>query len=81
MFKLKIRQFRLKEHMSQEQLGLKCELSQNYISLLEKGCQRVKSPTLKTMEVLCKGLNCCLYDLIICDCKKCKEKRKEKSEK
>ncbi|MBY6838758.1 helix-turn-helix transcriptional regulator [Clostridium botulinum] len=77
MFKLKIRKFRLKEHMSQEQLGLKCELSQNYISLLEKGVLRTKSPRLKTLHVLCKGLNCCLYDLVICDCEKCKQKRKE----
>ncbi|MBN1076037.1 XRE family transcriptional regulator [Clostridium botulinum] len=80
MFKLRIREFRLKKHISQEQLGLNCELSQNYISLLEKGCQRVKSSTLKTLEIICKSLNCCIYELIDgCSCEKCQQKRKENS--
>ncbi|WP_252251181.1 helix-turn-helix transcriptional regulator [Clostridium sp. VAP52] len=75
MLKLRIREFRIKKHMSQEQLGLKCELSQNYISLLEKGDMRTKSPTLKTIESIANALGCCIYSLIDgCDCDNCKVK-------
>ncbi|WP_252225279.1 MULTISPECIES: helix-turn-helix transcriptional regulator [unclassified Clostridium] len=79
MLKLRIREFRIKKHMSQEQVALKANKCQTYISLLEKGCLRVKSPTLKTIEAVAKALGCCIYDLIVCDCEKCQQKRKEHS--
>ncbi|OSA95733.1 UNVERIFIED_ORG: hypothetical protein B2H93_04745 [Clostridium botulinum] len=78
MLKLNIEKIRIIKRMSQEDVALKSGYSQNYISLLEKGKLRKKSPTLRAIERIAYAMNCCVYDLIDgCSCDKCKSKREE----
>lgn len=48
-----IRQARLKAGMTQEELAFRARISRNYVSLLELD---EKSPTLETLEPICKAL-------------------------
>lgn len=76
VFKLRIRELRLKKHLSQEELALRSGISQNYISLLEKGTLRTKSPTLRVIERLAKTLDVCPLELLKCNYKDCKAQSK-----
>lgn len=52
--------------MSQEELALKCGLTQQYISALEKDIVRSTSPTLHVIESISNALQVCPKDLIDC---------------
>lgn len=80
MLKLNIEKIRTSKRMSQDDVGLNSGYSQNYISLLEQGKLRKKSPTLRVIERLALAMNCCVHDIIDgCPCEKCQQKRKENS--
>ncbi|MBL8500801.1 MAG: helix-turn-helix transcriptional regulator [Nitrosomonas sp.] len=49
-----LRELRNRTGMSQEQLGLECNLDRTFISLLERG---LRQPTLTTLFVLAHKLN------------------------
>jgi len=55
-----IAQLRRELNISQEEFADRCSLHRTYIGALERG---EKSPTLKTIEKLAKGLNVSLIDL------------------
>ena len=72
MFKLNIRKHRLAKNISQKELAQKSGISQSYVSLLEKGIEREKSPTLQTIESLADALGICAKDVLIIECDLCK---------
>lgn len=72
MFRLKIKEHRLAKNITQKELANKCNLSQSYISMLEKGNFREKSPTLEVVENLSNGLGVCVKDVLIFECDFCK---------
>lgn len=74
MFDLQIKKYRQLRHMSQEQLGLLCDLSPSYISRLEAGNSRDRSPTLASILAISYSLNVCPLDMLSFDCDKCKIK-------
>ncbi|MCP5244812.1 MAG: helix-turn-helix transcriptional regulator, partial [Burkholderiales bacterium] len=49
-----LRELRNRAGLSQEQLGLECNLDRTFISLLERG---LRQPTLTTLFVLAQKLN------------------------
>ncbi len=49
-----LRELRNRADLSQEQLGLECNLDRTFISLLERG---LRQPTLTTLFVLAQKLN------------------------
>ena len=49
-----LRELRNKTGLSQEQLGLECDLDRTFISLLERG---LRQPTLTTLFILSSKLN------------------------
>lgn len=74
MFKLKIREIRLKKRITQEELSYRSGVSQGYISYLERdNIARDKSPRLETIERIAKGLEICPLKLLSCECKHCKK--------
>lgn len=73
MFKLKIKEKRLAQNISQPELSKITGISQSYLSSLEAN-DRQKSPTLRTLEKIAEGLNLCPLELIECNCGKCKNK-------
>lgn len=77
MFKLKIRDIRLKKRITQEELSYKSGVSQGYISYLERdNIIRDKSPTLEIIEQLAKGLEVCPCSLLGCPCMSNENKNK-----
>lgn len=72
MFKLNIRKHRLVKNISQKELAQKSGISQSYVSLLEKGIEREKSPTLQTIESISDALGVCVKDILIFECDLCK---------
>lgn len=60
MFGRRIRELRLQENISQEELGFRCQLSKNYISDVERGTRNV---SLKVIEKLAFGLKVPTYYL------------------
>lgn len=60
MFGKRIRELRLQENISQEELGFRCQLSKNYISDVERGTRNV---SLKVIEKLALGLKVPMYYL------------------
>lgn len=72
MFKLKIKEYRLAKNISQKELANRCGISQSYVSMLEKGGFREKSPTLEVVENLSNGLGVCVKDILIFECDLCK---------
>ena len=72
MFKLKIKEYRLAKNISQKELGNMSNLSQSYISMLEKGNEREKSPTLQTIESISDALGVCVKDILVFECDLCK---------
>ena len=75
IFKLLIREYRKFRKMTQKDLAIHSNVTQPYISDLEKGIIRKKSPTLRTLQCIAKALSICPFLLLTCDqnndCKKC----------
>ncbi|URZ15295.1 helix-turn-helix domain-containing protein [Clostridium felsineum] len=76
MFVLKIKQYRKKKKITQKKLSKLSGLAQGYISNLESD-KRCKSPTLNTLETIANVLEVCPRDLVECNCKYCKSKKKK----
>lgn len=53
-FGRRIKELRLKENISQEELAFRCQLSKNYVSDVERGTRNI---TLKVVEKFAAGLN------------------------
>ena len=60
-FGLLIRQHRADMGISQEELGLRCNLDRTYISGLERG---VRNPSLTALATLAHGLNITVSELL-----------------
>lgn len=60
LFGLRIKELRLKAHISQEELSFRCGLSKNYISDVERGTRNI---SLKAISKLAYGLHVELKDL------------------
>ena len=56
----KLKQLRIKENMSQEDLALECGVNKNYLSDLERGC---RNPTVKILAKIANGLGISLSEL------------------
>lgn len=52
-FGLKVKELRMLEHISQEELAFRCQLSKNYVSDVERGRRNV---SLKSIEKFANGL-------------------------
>lgn len=60
LFGLRIKELRLKAHISQEELSFRCGLSKNYISDVERGTRNI---SLKAISKLAYGLLVEIKDL------------------
>ncbi len=60
LFGLRIKELRLKAHISQEELSFRCGLSKNYISDVETGTRNI---SLKAISKLAYGLHVEIKDL------------------
>ena len=60
LFGLRIKELRLKAHISQEELSFRCGLSKNYISDVERGTRNI---SLKAIPKLAYGLHVEIKDL------------------
>ena len=60
LFGLRIKELRLKAHISQEELSFRCGLSKNYISDVERGTRNI---SLKAISKLDYGLHVEIKDL------------------
>lgn len=60
LFGLRIKELRLKAHISQEELSFCCGLSKNYISDVERGTRNI---SLKAISKLAYGLHVEIKDL------------------
>ena len=69
MLKLEIKSIRKTKGVTQEELSLRTNLSQSYLSELEKHNSGA-NPTFQTIEIIAEALGVCPIDLIKCDCKK-----------
>lgn len=58
----KLRHFRLRKGISQEQLALDCNLNINTIGMIERG---QKNPTIFTLQRICDGLGITLATLFL----------------
>ena len=58
----KLRHFRLRKGISQEQLALDCDLNINTIGMIERG---QKNPTIFTLQRICDGLGITLATLFL----------------
>lgn len=72
MVKFNIKSIRLVRNISQEELALRVGCSQYYISKLENNNA---NPTIHILYKISKALNCCIKNLISCDCSSCKNKK------
>ncbi len=52
-FGRRIKELRLRQNISQEELAFRCQLSKNYVSDVERGTRNI---TLKVVEKFSKGL-------------------------
>ena len=59
-FGMRVREIRHLEHISQEELAFRCNLSKNYVSDVERGTRNI---SLKVIEKFAKGLNVSLSEL------------------
>ncbi|KRN49995.1 hypothetical protein IV49_GL000521 [Kandleria vitulina DSM 20405] len=57
---MRIRELRMLQEISQEELAWRCQLSKNYVSDVERGRRNV---SLKAIEKFAKGLDVKLEDL------------------
>lgn len=60
LFGLRIKELRLKAHISQEELSFRCGLSKNYISDVERGTRNI---SLKAISKFAYGLHVEIKDL------------------
>ncbi len=60
LFGLRIKELRLKAHISQEELSFRCGLSKNYISDVERGTRNI---SLKAISKLAYGLQVDIKEL------------------
>lgn len=76
MFTLNIKNIRIANNLTQEELSLKSGFSQGYISYLEReNFARNKSPRLETIERIAKALDVCPKEVLLtCNCKRCATK-------
>jgi len=58
----RVRELRLAEGWSQEELGARCGLDRTYVSGIERG---VRNPTLSVIESLAAGLKVPIADLFV----------------
>ena len=61
-FGRRIKELRLMQNVSQEELGFRCQLSKNYVSDVERGRRNV---SLKVVEKFASGLNVLVYYLFV----------------
>ena len=59
-FGMRIRELRMLQEISQEELAWRCQLSKNYVSDVERGRRNV---SLKAIDKFAKGLDVKLEDL------------------
>ena len=59
-FGMRIKELRMQQGISQEELGFRCHLSKNYISDVERGTRNV---SLKAIDQFARGLGITLKDL------------------
>ena len=59
-FGMRIRELRMLQEISQEELAWRCQLSKNYVSDVERGRRNV---SLKAIEKFAKGIDVKLEDL------------------
>jgi len=71
LFNLMIRKRRNELHMSQEELAFLSGVSQNTISLLEKGNCRTTAIGERTILQIAEALECCPLTLLKCNCEYC----------
>lgn len=64
-FHLAIHKIRTQKHISQDELANRCDLTQNYISMLERNVSKC-NPTLEVIERIASALDCCPLQLIEC---------------
>lgn len=62
-FGKRIKELRLDENISQEELAFRCQLSKNYVSDVERGTRNV---TLRVIEKFALGLKVPIHYLFIC---------------
>lgn len=76
MFILKIKYYRRKRRLTQKKLAEKANVTQSYISALERA-GRTKSPTLYTLTHIAFALGICPFDLVECthNCLHCKYRK------
>lgn len=55
----RIRELRIQQGLSQEQLALRAEITTTYLGLIERN---LKNPTVKIVEQICNALNISLTD-------------------
>ena len=58
----RIKELRLMQNVSQEELGFRCQLSKNYVSDVERGRRNV---SLKVVEKFASGLKVPVYYLFV----------------
>lgn len=71
-YKLKIKKYRELKKLTQRELALKIEMSQSFLSEIECEKYDVK---LSLLYRIAEGLNVCVKDLLVCNCKKCSKKK------
>lgn len=71
MIKLNIKQYRKKNKITQNQLAIKSNVSQTYISRLENNVARYESNDRDRFIAICKALDVCPSEVIIHDCNNC----------
>ena len=62
-FGMRIKELRVQQGISQEELGFRCHLSKNYISDVERGTRNV---SLKAIDQFAKGLGIFYFLFEIC---------------
>ncbi|WP_315117438.1 helix-turn-helix transcriptional regulator [uncultured Clostridium sp.] len=75
MYVLKIKEYRNLRGITQEQLAIKIEISQSFLSEIENKKYDIK---LDLLYKIGRNLNVCPKRLIYCNCKICRKKRKLK---
>lgn len=60
----RVRELRIKEGLSQEQLALRAEITPVYLGLIERN---IKNPTIKIIEQLCNSLSISLSEFFNTD--------------
>lgn len=59
-FGLRVKEIRMQQHISQEELAFRCGLSKNYVSDVERGTRNI---SLKSIEKFAKGFQIKEQDL------------------